>query len=116
MQETALELMTSPSYATHLRRLAAALRQRRQTLTQSLAERCPHLTVEAVRPGGYHLWTTLPDGLVDEELVAAAVRQGVSVLPGGPTRHLRFSYAAAVSADEVVRGVERLDRAVRELL
>jgi len=122
MQETALELMTSPSYATHLRRLAAALRDRRQTLTQSLAERSPHLTVDAVRPGGYHLWTTLPDGMVDDQVVAEAVRQGVSVspgrtfyLPGGPTRHLRFSYAAAASADELVRGVERLDQAVRKL-
>ena len=122
MQETALELMTSPSYATHLRRLAAALRERRQALTQSLAERSPHLTIDAVRPGGYHLWTALPDGMVDDQVVAEAVRQGVSVspgrnfyLPGGPTRHLRFSYAAAASADEIVRGVERLDQAVRKL-
>ena len=122
MQETALELMTSPSYATHLRRLAAALRERRQALTQSLAERSPHLTIDAVRPGGYHLWTTLPDGMVDDQVVAEAVRQGVSVspgrnfyLPGGPTRHLRFSYAAAASADVIVRGVERLDQAVRKL-
>jgi DNA-binding transcriptional MocR family regulator len=60
--------------------------------------------------------------MVDEQVVAEAVREGVSVspgsnfyLPGGPTRHLRFSYAAAASTDEIVRGVERLDQAVRNL-
>jgi DNA-binding transcriptional MocR family regulator len=120
MQEAALELMTSPSYATHLRRLAAALRDRREALTQSLADRCPHLTIHAVRPGGYHVWTSLPDGLRDDLVVAEALRQGVSVspgrnfyLPGGPTGHLRLSYAGAASVDEIVRGAERLDAAVR---
>jgi DNA-binding transcriptional MocR family regulator len=114
MQETAVELVTSPSYATHLRRLAAALRDRRETLTQSLEERSPALRLDVVRPGGYHVWATLPDGLSDDQVVAEAVSSGVAVssgrdfyLPGGPTQHLRFSYAAAASTDELVRGVER---------
>jgi DNA-binding transcriptional MocR family regulator len=123
MQETAVELMTSPSYATHLRRLATALRERREATTRSLAERCPHLTIHAVRPGGYHVWTSLPDGVRDEEAAAAALRHAVSVspgsafyLPGGVDRHLRLSYVAAASPDEIVRGVERLGEAVRRLL
>jgi DNA-binding transcriptional MocR family regulator len=122
MQETALELMTSPSYATHLRRLAAALRDRRQTLTQTLAERCPHLTLDAVRPGGYHFWTTLPDGVTDDQVAAEALREGVSVspgrnfyLPGGPTHHLRFTYAAAPSTDDLTRATTRLAQALRRL-
>ncbi|MGW1346092.1 aminotransferase-like domain-containing protein [Kribbella sp. NPDC002412] len=122
MQETALELMTAPSYATHLRRLAAALRDRRETTTRSLAERCPHLTVHAARPGGYHVWTSLPDGVLDDQAAAEAWRHSVAVspgsafhLPGGPTRHLRLSYVAAASPDEIVRGVERLDQALRRL-
>jgi DNA-binding transcriptional MocR family regulator len=120
MQETAVELVTSPSYATHLRRLAAALRDRRETLTQSLRERSPYLRLDVVRPGGYHLWATLPDGLIDDLVVAEAVSSGVSVspgrdfyLPGGPTQYLRFSYAAAASTDELVRGVERFCLGVR---
>jgi DNA-binding transcriptional MocR family regulator len=123
MQETAVELMTSPSYATHLRRLATALRERREATTRSLAERCPHLTIHAVRPGGYHVWTSLPDGVRDDEAAAAALRHAVSVspgsafyLPGGVDRHLRLSYVAAASPDEIVRGVERLGDAVRRLL
>ena len=123
MQEAALELMTSPSYATHLRRLATALRDRRETTTRSLAELCPHLTVRAARPGGYHVWTSLPDAVRDDEAVAEALRHAVSVspgsafyLPGGPNRHLRLSYVAAASAEEIVRGVERLDQALRQLL
>ncbi|MEI8411890.1 MULTISPECIES: aminotransferase-like domain-containing protein [unclassified Kribbella] len=122
MQETALELMTSPSYATHLRRLAAALRDRRETMIRSLAERCPHLTVRAARPGGYHVWTSLPDGVRDDEVAAEALRHAVSVspgsafyLPGGPKRHLRLSYVAAESLDEIVRGVERLDQVLRQI-
>ncbi|MFG1814245.1 PLP-dependent aminotransferase family protein [Kribbella sp. NPDC049174] len=123
MQETALELMTSPSYATHLRRLATALRDRRETTMRSLAERCPHLTVRAARPGGYHVWASLPDAVRDDDAVAEGLRHAVSVspgsafyLPGGPNRHLRLSYVAAASPDEIVRAVERLDQALRRLL
>jgi len=122
MQETALELMTSPSYATHLRRLATALRDRRETTTRSLTERCPHLTVRAGGPGGYHVWTSLPDGVRDDEAAAEALRHAVSVtgsacyLPGGPNRHLRLTYGAAESSDEIIRGIERLDQALRQLL
>jgi DNA-binding transcriptional MocR family regulator len=123
MQETALELMTSPSYATHLRRLATALRDRREVMIRSLAERCPHLTVRPARPGGYHVWVSLPDGVRDEDAAAEALRHSVSIspgsafyLPGGPSRHLRLSYVAAASPDELVHGVERLDEALRELL
>jgi DNA-binding transcriptional MocR family regulator len=123
LQETALELMTSPSYATHLRRLATALRDRRETMSQTLADLCPHLTVHAARPGGYHIWASLPDGVADDQATAAALRQAVSVSPGstyypadGPTRHLRLSYVAPASTDEIARGIERLDQALRQLL
>ena len=59
----------------------------------------------------------------DEEAAAEALDHAVSVspgsafyLPGGPHRHLRVSYVAAASPDEIVRGVERLDQALRQLL
>ncbi|TCO33168.1 hypothetical protein EV652_103167 [Kribbella steppae] len=123
MQSSTTTAVIGAAIGRHLRRLATALRDRRETTTRSLAERCPHLTVRAARPGGYHVWTSLPDAVRDDEAVAAALRHAVSVspgsayyLPGGPNRHLRLSYVAAASPEEIVRGVERLDQALRQLL
>ncbi len=119
LQETALELMTSPAYATHLRRLATALRHRRETMTRTLTANCPNLTVRAAGPGGYHLWASLPEGMADDQVTAEAFRQGVAVspgnayyAPGGPTGHLRLSYVAPSTTDEIIQGVKRLDQAV----
>jgi DNA-binding transcriptional MocR family regulator len=74
--------MTSPAYATHLRQLATALRDRRETITRTLTANCPHLTVRAARPGGYHIWASLPEGVADDQVTAEAFRQGVAVSPG----------------------------------
>lgn len=123
LQETALELMSSPAYATHLRRLASSLRVRRGAMVVALEEHCPELTIESARPGGYHLWLRLPAGVADDEVLAEALRQGVAVSagsayyePGGPTSHIRVSYVATASADEIGHGIERLGRAIRHLV
>ncbi|TWD84343.1 DNA-binding transcriptional MocR family regulator [Kribbella amoyensis] len=120
LQETALELMTSPAYATHLRRLSTALRVRRETTVQAVANRCPHLTLHAARPGGYHLWASLPEDLTDDQVVAESLHQGVAISagstyypPGGPTRHLRLSYVSPASTEEIAQGLDRLDQALR---
>lgn len=119
LQETALELVASPAYATHLRRLATALRERRDTTTRLLAAQCPYLSVGLPRSGGYLVWVGLPAGLSDDQVSEEALRQGVAVspgtayyAPGGPTSHVRLSYMAPASLDEIEQGIERLDVAV----
>ncbi|WP_327678026.1 aminotransferase-like domain-containing protein [Kitasatospora sp. NBC_00458] len=120
LQEAALELVSDPGWARHLRTLGAELRDRRRAAVAALRHELPGL-LGAHRPGGYHLWLRLPDGTDETVLAAAALRAGVLVTPGRPYHpaeppapHLRLSYAAADSAAMVTEGVRRLRRAYEE--
>ncbi|MEV4434301.1 PLP-dependent aminotransferase family protein [Streptomyces sp. NPDC049585] len=115
LQEAALELVGSPSWARHRRALAAELRSRRETLLTELARQLPEFTPEFVPPGGFHVWVRLPDGTDEVALAAAALRAGVAVTAGrafyaaeSPAPHLRLCFAAAAGAGELVEGVRRL--------
>jgi DNA-binding transcriptional MocR family regulator len=114
LQETALELVTSPAWERHRRSLGTVLRRRRDALAAALAKDLPEL--RANRPdGGLSLWVRLPDGTDDVAVAEAALRAGVLVLPGrsyfpaepdGP--YLRLSYGTAASEAELAEGVRRL--------
>ena len=113
LQETALELVAAPSWRTHLRAVATALRERRQALAAPLLAQ-GHLT-GPVPLGGYHLWLRLPDGADETALTAAALRVGVAVTPGHayypaepPAPHLRASYAAAPTPQHLTRAAHLL--------
>ncbi|SHN74044.1 PLP-dependent aminotransferase family protein [Cryptosporangium aurantiacum] len=113
LQETALELVGSPAWARHLRTLAVALRDRRTALLGALADLRPQWTPY----GGYHLWLRLPDGTDEQAVVAAALREGVAVTPGGsyftaeaPGPYLRLSYVSTAHPED---GGHRLRRALR---
>jgi DNA-binding transcriptional MocR family regulator len=61
--------------------------------------------------------------VADDQVTAEAFRQGVAVspgsayyAPGGPTGHLRLSYVAPSTTDEIIQGIERLDQAVGQVL
>jgi len=114
LQETALELVTSPGWPRHLRRVRRALRERRDALTSAVRD---HLGAHPLpyRPaGGLHLWVALPPGTDDLALADRALRADVLVTPG---RHwfpaepsgsyLRLSYAGA-SPPDLIEGVTRL--------
>jgi DNA-binding transcriptional MocR family regulator len=112
LQEAALELVGSPAWRTHLRRLRGALRDRRDALVAALARHAPALVPAAVPAGGLHLWVALPDGADDVALAAAAAARDVVVFPGRPWfpaeppgAFLRLTFAAAPPAalDEGVR-------------
>jgi DNA-binding transcriptional MocR family regulator len=114
LQQAAVELVTSPAWQRHLRRLRLALAARRDALMSALAEHRPEWTVERRPAGGLCLWVRLPDGSDEETLVHAAAAAGVLVLPGRPWfpaeptgPYLRLSYAAASEG--------RLHEAVRRL-
>ena len=102
LQETALQLVSAPSWPRHLRGLRTALRTRRDALAAGLRlhlgpDCLPHLPA-----GGLHLWCALPDGVPDIEVERRAAGRGILVSAG---RHwypaepagafLRLSFAAA---------------------
>ena len=82
LQETALQLVTAPSWPRHLRALRSALRLRRDALAAALRRhlgpRClPHLPA-----GGLHLWVSLPDGASDRDVEQQAAASGILVSAG----------------------------------
>ncbi len=120
LQETALDVLSSPAWDKHRRRVRKELRVRRDALASAVREQLPELKPSVPR-GGLHLWVELPEG-TDEVLVAAeAVRAGVVVSPGkhwfpaeptGP--FLRLSYVGA-DPETLVRGVEILKGVLENL-
>lgn len=122
LQEAALELVAAPAWRSHLRRVAAALEQRRRAIVGQLAYQTPLLMPSHIGLGGYHLWLRLPEGSDSEELAAAAHRLGVSVTPGrayfaaeSPAPHLRLSYTGTAGTSQLAEGVALLRRACGEV-
>ncbi|HEU5024340.1 MAG TPA: PLP-dependent aminotransferase family protein, partial [Spirillospora sp.] len=119
LQETLLELVSSPGWPRHLRAVRAALPARRDALRAALARELPELRTN--RPaGGLHLWARLPDGLDDVAVAEAALRAGVLVSAGrpffpaeAPAPFLRLSYGSAASEAELAEGVRRLATVLR---
>jgi DNA-binding transcriptional MocR family regulator len=119
LQEAALELVSSPAWRRHRRRLRDALGERRDALAGALARRVPELRVARLPAGGLHLWAELPDGVDDVALAAAAAARDVVVYPGrpwfpadAPGPFLRLTFAAA-APDALDEGVRRLAGALR---
>ncbi|RFU40275.1 PLP-dependent aminotransferase family protein [Actinomadura logoneensis] len=119
LQETVLELVTSPGWPRHLRTVHAALRSRRDALCAALARDLPGL-LHSRPDGGMHLWLRLPDGTDDEALAREALLAGVLVAAGRPFfpaeppgPFLRLSYGVAASEAELAEGVRRLASVLR---
>lgn len=114
LQDAALDLVSSPAYRRHRRRVAGVLRERRDALVTAVARYLPAARLDVVPAGGLNLWLRLPDEVDDVALAAEAARAGVIVSPGracfpgdaeGP--YLRLSFAGA-PADDLARGVRIL--------
>ncbi|GAA1563336.1 PLP-dependent aminotransferase family protein [Kribbella sancticallisti] len=119
LQETALDLLGTSAWASHLRALGLALRDRRTTTHDALRQALPDLLASNPPQGGYHLWLRLPDGTDENAVVAAAFRSGVAVTAGSPyfaaeasAAHIRLSYASAASTGQLEEGVRRLQQAL----
>jgi DNA-binding transcriptional MocR family regulator len=119
LQEAALEIVSSPAWRRHRRRLRGELGARRDALAASLARRLPALRLTSLPAGGLHLWVALPEGADDIAVASAAAAEGVVVFPGrpwfaadAPAPFLRLTYAAA-APDALDEGVRRLARVLR---
>jgi 2-aminoadipate transaminase len=103
----------------HLRRVRATYRARRDAMLAALAREMPaHVRCNVPR-GGMFLWATVGAGIDTEELFETAVRDRVVFVPGRPFypnrdagdgMRLNFS---AMSEERIAEGIARLGRAVR---
>src|SRR5579859_4263284 len=122
VQETALELVSSPGWARHIVEAGRALRERVRVMFEALEQYAPDLAVPRLPRGGMHMWVTLPDG-VDEAALAAAGREHGVVVGAGrsffatepPSRHLRLSFGGAAHHDELRESVRRLGYAMESI-
>ncbi|WP_436700058.1 PLP-dependent aminotransferase family protein [Nocardioides sp. BYT-33-1] len=82
LQQAALEVVSDPGWRTHLRRLRAQLRERRDLLVAAVGDHAPALHLDVVPPGGLHLWARLPAGTDAERLARDCAADGVWVAAG----------------------------------
>lgn len=115
LQETALELLTSPTWERHVRSLTAALRERCAALTAAITHELPHWTLTRIPTGGLHLWVRLPYGTDDTVIADAARLHGVAVSAGYryfatelPAAYLRLGFAATADPTELTEAARRL--------
>lgn len=120
LQEAALELVSAPAWARHVRALSTGLRERCQALAAALARELPDWTITRIPSGGLHLWIQLPAGADDARIAEAARRRGVIVGAGRryfatepPVPCLRLGFCAAADVAELAEGVRRLAAAAR---
>lgn len=114
MQETALELVSSPAWARHLKQLRSVLRARRDAAVEAVRAHLQHVGLEVVPRGGFVLWLKLPEAVDEVAFSRACAERAVQVNPGRawfpaePERgFVRLSYAAA-SAEAIRTGVARM--------
>ncbi len=121
LQAAALDVVTQPGWATHLRAQRQQLRARRDLLLDSLREHAPRVTVEHVPVGGLNLWARLPDDVDVHQLVRECETRGLWVAPGtewfpaepsGPFLRLGF---AGEDPGRFRRAGELLDNALRAI-
>jgi DNA-binding transcriptional MocR family regulator len=119
MQAVAAELVSSPGYALHLRRLSTELAVRRRAALDAIARHLPEAVVRHRPTGGFSLWVELPKAYDDAAVVREAERLGVHVVDSRPwftsephAPHLRMSVAAA-NAAAIEEGVRLLGEALR---
>lgn len=100
LQTAALDVLTQPGWATHLRSLSHQLRSRRDLLAQSLREHCPAVHVDTAPRGGLNLWAQLPDGTIADQFVARCETRGLLITSGtesfpteAPAPFVRLNYA-----------------------
>jgi DNA-binding transcriptional MocR family regulator len=115
LQETALELVSSPAWPRHLASLGRALASRRATLAVALQQRIPQFTIPVLPGGGVCLWVRMPGHLADDRLARLAARHGTVISPGRsfypaepPGSFIRLSFAAAARPEDLHEGVRRL--------
>lgn len=121
----ALEQMVLAEYCTahfdqHVPKLRRVLREKLETLMESLSENFGTHAEFDDPPGGIFLWVKLPDNVDTMKLYQAALKAGVSINPGTEwsmdkpysASRLRLCFASP-SKDEIREGVAKLAEVCR---
>ncbi|GGF13236.1 transcriptional regulator [Aliidongia dinghuensis] len=105
LQEAALQFVTSPAWPRHLRRLHAALRERRDALVDAVRTHLGARALARVPDGGFHLWVRLPEGTDEADVGLRCHRDRLVVSPGrdwfpgeADGAYLRLTFAGAPPA------------------
>jgi DNA-binding transcriptional MocR family regulator len=119
LQQTALELVSSSTWARYVRTLHGTLRERRDTAIAALARHFPEAKLARVPSAGFALWLELPSGADEAGFVEAALRSGVQINAGAPwfaaeapAPHVRISIAGA-PVDSLEQGIRQLGKTWR---
>ncbi len=121
LQETALELVSSPAWPRHVAGLGRHLAARRATLAAALARELPGVILPALPAGGSSLWAQLPGPAAADGagLAERASAHGVAISPGRgfypaepPGAFVRLSFAATARPEDLHEGVRRLAAAL----
>lgn len=123
MQGIAQAFLTDrDGYTAHGHRMRERYRMLRDTALAALERFMPECTQWTRPEGGFQLWVTLPEGLSSIQLFLKTVEYGAAFLPG-PLQDLEGGYLnsfrlcyGTLSPLEIETGIERISRAVRDLL
>ncbi len=112
LQAAALEVISAPSRAAHLRNMHAQLRSRRDALARLVTRLLPEGTLTRVPAGGLNLWLRLPADASAVEVADRCALAGVFVSPGdewfptepsGPFLRLNYSGPHPGRFEEAIR-------------
>ncbi len=122
-QRVVAEVIKNGFLDRHVPTIRALYKAQRNTMLAALEREMAGMDVQWTRPvGGMFLWVKLPEGMVAQNLLAAAVERNVAFVPGAPfyaehadPRTLRLSYVTA-SSDEINTAIAALADAIRATL
>lgn len=118
LTQRAVAHLLRQGFASHLERIRAGYRGRRDAMLAALRDHFPEGTRWTHPPGGFFVWVELPRGLDGDRVCEEALAEAhVAVVPGSafaasapaPGNHLRLSFASC-APDEIRTAVERLGR------
>lgn len=116
-QSIAEQVLTTGIWEQNVQRLRSALTRRRDMMVDALKKHCGNELEFSIPQGSYHIWAKLKPLLRDKELVEAAIRHGVVIVPGSvygaEPGYVRLTYASSPEAD-IEEGIRRLRDAVHD--
>jgi 2-aminoadipate transaminase len=122
LQRAVAAVVTSAWYEAHLRTARAEYAERCRLLADALSHELDGLARWSLPGGGFFLWVTLTGEVDAATLLPRCAEAGVTYVPGSefypehrPSPSLRLGFTT-LARDELLRGAERLGRALRRLL
>ncbi|MCL6599697.1 MAG: PLP-dependent aminotransferase family protein [Alicyclobacillus macrosporangiidus] len=114
-QAIAEKVMTTGIWEQNLQRLRSALTVRRNNMIDTLHEYFGKEIAFSIPQGSYHIWGKLKRTVSDQDLVEAAIRHGVIVVPGtvygAEPGYVRLTYASSQES-QIREGIRRLRTAL----